>query len=36
MPVPDMQTRFRDFQGCEFCGAFSFNKNDYIGRRYKQ
>lgn len=20
MPVPDMQTRFRDFQGCEFCG----------------
>lgn len=20
MPVPDMQTRFRDFLGCEFCG----------------
>ena len=20
MPVPDMQIRFRDFQGCEFCG----------------
>lgn len=20
MPVPDMQTRFRDFQACEFCG----------------